>query len=79
VTSVRRSASGADLVDNRRRLPQGQPERHDPVVSMVETHDELGFGGCTNTGECTVACPKGIPLDTIGRLNRDYLKATTGR
>jgi succinate dehydrogenase / fumarate reductase iron-sulfur subunit len=59
-------------------LPQGQPERYDRVVNMIETHDELGFGGCTNTGECTVACPKGIPLDTIGRLNRDYLKATAG-
>jgi succinate dehydrogenase / fumarate reductase iron-sulfur subunit len=59
-------------------LPQGQPERYDRVVNMVETHDDLGFGGCTNTGECTVACPKDIPLETIGRLNRDYLKATAG-
>lgn len=59
-------------------LPQGRPERYDRVVSMIETHDELGFGGCTNTGECTVACPKGIPLDTIGRLNRDFLSATAG-
>ncbi len=39
--------------------------------------DEAGFGGCTNTGECTAVCPKGIPLTTIGRLNRDYLTATT--
>jgi succinate dehydrogenase / fumarate reductase iron-sulfur subunit len=59
-------------------MPQGQPERWDRVVSMLETHDEEGFGGCTNTGECTVACPKGIPLDVIGDLNRDYLKATAG-
>jgi succinate dehydrogenase / fumarate reductase iron-sulfur subunit len=59
-------------------MPQGQPERWDRVVSMLETHDEEGFGGCTNTGECTVACPKGIPLDVIGRLNHDYLKATAG-
>jgi succinate dehydrogenase / fumarate reductase iron-sulfur subunit len=59
-------------------LPQGGPERYSRVVGMVDAHDELGFGGCTNTGECTVACPKGIPLDTIGRLNRDYLKATAG-
>jgi succinate dehydrogenase / fumarate reductase iron-sulfur subunit len=59
-------------------MPQGQPERYDRVVNMIEAHDDLGFGGCTNTGECTVACPKGIPLDTIGRLNRDYLKATAG-
>ncbi|MFC0038871.1 succinate dehydrogenase/fumarate reductase iron-sulfur subunit [Actinomadura rayongensis] len=59
-------------------MPQGQPERWDRVVSMLETHDAEGFGGCTNTGECTVACPKGIPLDVIGRLNHDYIKATAG-
>ncbi|GAA4066240.1 succinate dehydrogenase/fumarate reductase iron-sulfur subunit [Actinomadura miaoliensis] len=59
-------------------LPQGQPERWDRVVSMLDAHDAEGFGGCTNTGECTVACPKGIPLDVIGRLNHDYLKATAG-
>ncbi|MCW2886755.1 MAG: succinate dehydrogenase and fumarate reductase iron-sulfur protein [Streptosporangiaceae bacterium] len=59
-------------------LPQGQPERYSRVVEMVDAHDELGFGGCTNTGECTVVCPKGIPLDTIGRLNHDYLAATVG-
>jgi succinate dehydrogenase / fumarate reductase iron-sulfur subunit len=42
---------------------------------MLKVHDELDFGGCTNTGECTVACPKGIPLETIGRLNKDWLHA----
>ncbi|WP_067831296.1 succinate dehydrogenase/fumarate reductase iron-sulfur subunit [Actinomadura kijaniata] len=59
-------------------MPQGQPERWDRVVNMLETHDAEGFGGCTNTGECTVACPKGIPLDVISTLNRDYFKATVG-
>ncbi|HEV7934221.1 MAG TPA: succinate dehydrogenase/fumarate reductase iron-sulfur subunit [Actinomadura sp.] len=59
-------------------MPQGQPERYDRVVNMLETHDDLGFGGCTLMGECTVACPKGIPLDTINMLNHDYLKATAG-
>ncbi|MFD0683325.1 succinate dehydrogenase/fumarate reductase iron-sulfur subunit [Actinomadura fibrosa] len=59
-------------------MPQGQPERWDRVVSMLDTHDAEGFGGCTNTGECTAACPKEIPFDVIGRLNRDYLKATAG-
>ncbi|MER7542485.1 succinate dehydrogenase/fumarate reductase iron-sulfur subunit [Spirillospora sp. NPDC127506] len=59
-------------------MPQGQPERWDRVVSMLEAHDEEGFGGCTNTGECTAVCPKEIPLDVIGRLNGDYLKATAG-
>lgn len=59
-------------------LPQGQPERDDRVVRMVEQHDAEGFGGCTNTGACTVSCPKEIPLDVISQLNRDYLHATTG-
>ena len=56
-------------------LPQGQPERDSRVIGMVEQHDHDGFGGCTNIGECTSACPKGIPLDTISRLNRDLLGA----
>ncbi len=56
-------------------LPQGQPERDSRVLGMVEQHDAEGFGGCTNIGECTAACPKGIPLDTISRLNRDLLGA----
>jgi succinate dehydrogenase / fumarate reductase iron-sulfur subunit len=56
-------------------LPQGQPERDTRVVEMLKVHDDLDFGGCTNTGECTVACPKGIPLETIGRLNKDWLHA----
>jgi succinate dehydrogenase / fumarate reductase iron-sulfur subunit len=56
-------------------LPQGQPERDSRVVDMLHAHDEEGFGGCTNTGECTAACPKGIPLTTITRLNRDYRRA----
>lgn len=56
-------------------LPQGQPERDSRVVAMVRAHDEAGFGGCTNAGECTAVCPKGIPLTTIARLNRDYRKA----
>ena len=57
-------------------LPQGQPERYERVVAMVEAHDDAGFGGCTNTGACTSACPKEIPLDVISQLNRDYLAAT---
>ena len=56
-------------------LPQGQPERRRRVLDMVAAHDEAGFGGCTNTGECTVACPKGIPLEFIGRMNKDWLHA----
>jgi len=57
-------------------LPQGQPERSLRVRRMVATMDAAGFGGCTNHGECEAACPKGIPLDVIARLNRDFLKAS---
>jgi succinate dehydrogenase / fumarate reductase, iron-sulfur subunit len=56
-------------------LPQGQPERSSRVRDMVAAHDEAGFGGCMNAGECTAVCPKGIPLTTIARLNRDFVKA----
>jgi len=59
-------------------LPQGQPERYERVVNMVDQHDAEGFGGCTNIGQCTEACPKEIPLDVIATLNRDYRLATTG-
>ncbi|GAA2000163.1 MULTISPECIES: succinate dehydrogenase/fumarate reductase iron-sulfur subunit [Nocardioides] len=57
------------------RLPQGQPERDERVVNMVAQHDHEGFGGCTNIGECTAACPKEIPLDVISQLNRDLRTA----
>ena len=56
-------------------LPQGQPERDERVVNMVAQHDHEGFGGCTNIGECTAACPKEIPLDVISRLNWDLRAA----
>ncbi len=57
-------------------LPQGETERWDRVLGMVETHDEEGFGNCTNHGACENACPKGISVDYIARLNRDMVKAT---
>ena len=56
-------------------LPQGQPERNDRAITMINQHDAEGFGGCTEIGECTAACPKGIPLDMISRLNGDVLRA----
>ena len=56
-------------------LPQGQPERYGRVSAMVDQMDAEGFGGCTNTGECTAVCPKGIPLETISRLNADLLRS----
>ena len=59
-------------------LPQGQPERMARVVSMVDQHDEEGFGGCTNVGACSQACPKGIPQDVISTLNKDLRAALRG-
>lgn len=56
-------------------LPQGQPERDTRVIDMMHAHDEAGFGGCTNTGECTSVCPKGIPLQAIAQLNKDFRHA----
>lgn len=58
-------------------LPQGQPERDARVVKMVSQHDHEGFGGCTNIGECTVACPKDIPQSVISQLNHDLRHAMT--
>ena len=54
-------------------LPQGQPERRQRALRMVAKMNELGFGGCSNHGECEAACPKGVSIDFIARLNRDYL------
>jgi succinate dehydrogenase / fumarate reductase iron-sulfur subunit len=56
-------------------LPQGQPERHQRVVNMVEQMEAEGFGSCTNYRECEAVCPKGVSIDWIARMNRDYLKA----
>ncbi|MBX3246458.1 MAG: succinate dehydrogenase/fumarate reductase iron-sulfur subunit [Myxococcales bacterium] len=56
-------------------LPQGQAERMSRAKRMVAKMDELGFGGCTNHGECEKACPKGISIDFIAQMNRDLLKA----
>ena len=57
-------------------LPQGQVEASQRVLSMVEQMDKEGFGNCTNTGACEVECPKGISLENIARMNREYLSAS---
>ena len=56
-------------------LPQGRVEAVDRVMNMVRQMDDEGFGNCTNTGACEVECPKGISLNNIARMNREYLKA----
>jgi len=57
-------------------LPQGKVEATDRVLNMVKQMDDEGFGNCTNTGACEVECPKGISLENIARMNREYLFAT---
>lgn len=57
-------------------LPQGQPEAKERVMNMVKQMDLEGFGNCTNTGACAVECPKGISLENIARMNRDYVSAS---
>ena len=56
-------------------LPQGRVEAEDRVLNMVHQMDEEGFGNCTNTGACEVECPKGISLENIARMNREYASA----
>ena len=56
-------------------LPQGKIERKSRVLNMVSTMDSLGFGSCTNQGECEAVCPKEISITNIFRLNREYRKA----
>lgn len=57
-------------------LPQGKVEATDRVLNMVAQMDHEGFGNCTNTGACEVECPKGISLENIARMNREYLSAS---
>ena len=56
-------------------LPQGKIERKSRVLNMVSTMDKLGFGNCTNQGECEAVCPKEISISNIFRLNQEYNKA----
>ncbi len=57
-------------------LPQGQAERYTRVKDMIAQMDAEEFGTCTNHGECEAACPKGVSLEHIARMNRDFLKAS---
>ena len=57
-------------------LPQGKVEAKNRALNMVKQMDLEGFGNCTNTGACEVQCPKGISLDNIARMNREYLSAS---
>ncbi len=60
-------------------LPQGQVEAKDRVQNMVKQAQEEGFGPCSNTGACEIECPKGISLENIARMNREYLAASLAK
>ena len=60
-------------------LPQGDAERRNRVVSMIDQMDSEGFGSCTNYSDCEAVCPKQISTDHIGVLNREYVRASVGR
>jgi succinate dehydrogenase / fumarate reductase iron-sulfur subunit len=57
-------------------LPQGKAEASKRAQAMVAQMDEEGFGACSNTGACEAECPKGISLENIARMNREYFSAT---
>lgn len=57
-------------------LPQGKAEKDRRVLNMVTAMDEAGFGNCTNIGECQAVCPKGITLDFMAQMNREYAVAS---
>lgn len=60
-------------------LPQGQPERYERVLDMVAAAEAAGFGHCTNAGECEAVCPKGIKIEVIARMNRDFIAASLAK
>jgi succinate dehydrogenase / fumarate reductase iron-sulfur subunit len=60
-------------------LPQGQPQRYERTANMVAAMSKEVFGSCTNHGECEAVCPKKIPIEFIGRMNRDLIHATLHR
>jgi succinate dehydrogenase / fumarate reductase iron-sulfur subunit len=54
-------------------LPQGAPERRSRARNMIAQMDAEGFGHCTSHKECEAVCPKGISIDFIAKMNREYL------
>lgn len=57
-------------------LPQGEPEKRQRVLNMVSQMDKEGFGNCGNIYNCEAECPKGISVENIARMNREYLNAS---
>ena len=65
----------ASKISHLGHLPQGQPERNRRALSMVSQMEAEGFGACALFGECQEACPKEISIDSIVRMNRDFIRA----
>jgi succinate dehydrogenase / fumarate reductase iron-sulfur subunit len=61
------------------RVPQGNVERNERVLNMMRTMEEAGFGHCSNTGACSLACPKEISFENIVLMNREFAKASIKR
>ena len=59
-------------------LPQGQAERKQRAVQMIDQMDKEGFGSCSNHGECEAVCPKGISITNIAKMRREYLRSLLG-
>lgn len=57
-------------------LPQGKVERNERVLAMMKTMEEAGFGNCSNTGACSLACPKEISFENIAHMNMEFAKAS---
>ena len=66
----------AAKVSHLAQLPQGQVEASQRALRMIEQHDAEGFGQCSNITACEAECPKGISVEHIARLNREYISAT---
>lgn len=66
----------AAKVSHMAHLPQGQVERDRRVLRMIKTMEEAGFGNCSNTGACALACPKEISFENIALMNREYLRGS---
>ncbi len=60
-------------------LPQGHPERERRVIAMVGAMEQEGFGDCSNHAECEAVCPKGISIESIAKMRREYVRAVTQR
>ncbi len=65
----------AAKINHLNSLPQGKPEQHKRVKSMLDQMKNEGFGACSFTGACEVECPEGISINNIAEMHNRYLRA----